>query len=530
MLDATQTDPAATYLWQDGSSGPTFDAIGTGQFFVEVTLGSCTVRDTIDLVIEPQPVVDLGLDITYCTATQHYLEVWNSGAASILWSDGSTGYDLYVDAPDTVWVQASNGQCVASDTIVINLVISGVSVVVDTAICNGFSYTLPDGNVVSADGSYPVTFLTVAGCDSTITTNLTVLAPLASVVDTTVCSGVCIDLPDGISACVDGSYISTIQNTAGCDSTVTTNLTVLAPLASVVDTTVCSGECIDLPDGVSACMDGSYTSTIQNAAGCDSTITTNLTVSPSIDTLVFAEICTGAIYFLPDGSPAPGPGLYTDTLTTAAGCDSIVTTDLSVVAVINASVNATICSGQSYTLPGGGVVSLDGIYSDTLTSVNGCDSVITTTLTVNAAIDTLVVVQICTGAIYFLPDGSPAPGPGPPPATPPPPQGATAPLPPTRGGGPPPPPPRTPPPAADRATPARGGGEAAGRHPPRPPPTAGTGRAPPPPTAPAANAPGGGRGGGGRRTRRPGSPAPGPGIYTDTSPPLPVATASSPST
>ncbi|MBK9538866.1 MAG: hypothetical protein IPO12_09025 [Flavobacteriales bacterium] len=412
VLDATQTDPAATYLWQDGSSGPTFDAIGTGQFFVEVTLGSCTVRDTIDLVIEPQPVVDLGLDITYCTATQHYLEVWNSGAASILWSDGSTGYDLYVDAPDTVWVQASNGQCVASDTIVINLVISGVSVVVDTAICNGFSYTLPDGNVVSADGSYPVTFLTVAGCDSTITTNLTVLAPLASVVDTTVCSGVCIDLPDGISACVDGSYISTIQNTAGCDSTVTTNLTVLAPLASVVDTTVCSGECIDLPDGVSACMDGSYTSTIQNAAGCDSTITTNLTVSPSIDTLVFAEICTGAIYFLPDGSPAPGPGLYTDTLTTAAGCDSIVTTDLSVVAVINASVNATICSGQSYTLPGGGVVSLDGIYSDTLTSVNGCDSVITTTLTVNAAIDTLVVVQICTGAIYFLPDGSPAPGPG----------------------------------------------------------------------------------------------------------------------
>ncbi|MBK7271282.1 MAG: hypothetical protein IPI07_17765 [Flavobacteriales bacterium] len=55
-------------------------------------------------------------------------------------------------------------------------------------------------------------------------------------------------------------------------------------------------------------------------------------------------------------TPAPGPGIYTDTLTTAAGCDSIITIDLSVVAVINASVSDTICSGQSYTLPGGTVV------------------------------------------------------------------------------------------------------------------------------------------------------------------------------
>ncbi|MBK7084164.1 MAG: hypothetical protein IPH53_05665 [Flavobacteriales bacterium] len=109
-----------------------------------------------------------------------------------------------------------------------------------------------------------------------------------------------------------------------------------------------------------------------------------LTVNAAIDTLVVVQICTGASYFLPDGSPAPGPGIYTDTLTTAAGCDSIITIDLSVVAVINASVNTSICSGQSYTLPGGGVVTLDGIYADTLTSINGCDSVIPTTLTVNA--------------------------------------------------------------------------------------------------------------------------------------------------
>ncbi|MBK7271281.1 MAG: hypothetical protein IPI07_17760 [Flavobacteriales bacterium] len=179
-----------------------------------------------------------------------------------------------------------------------------------------------------------------------------------------------------------------------------------------MNATICSGQSYTLPGGGVVSLDGIYSDTLTSINGCDSVITTTLTVNAAIDTLVVVQICTGASYFLPDGSPAPGPGIYTDTLTTAAGCDSIITIDLSVVAVINASVNTSICSGQSYTLPGGGVVTLDGIYADTLTSINGCDSVITTTLTVNAAIDTLVLAQICTGATYFLPDGSPAPGPG----------------------------------------------------------------------------------------------------------------------
>ena len=50
---------------------------------------------------------------------------------------------------------------------------------------------------------------------------------------------------------------------------------------------------------------------------------------------------------------------------------------------LTVSQSASICSGTTYILPGGTVVSTSGIYIDTLTSVNGCDSIITTTLTVN---------------------------------------------------------------------------------------------------------------------------------------------------
>jgi gliding motility-associated-like protein len=49
-------------------------------------------------------------------------------------------------------------------------------------------------------------------------------------------------------------------------------------------------------------------------------------------------------------------------------------------AVIPIPVNALICEGDTYPLPGGTEVSLPGTYTDTLISSTGCDSVIVTTL------------------------------------------------------------------------------------------------------------------------------------------------------
>jgi hypothetical protein len=45
------------------------------------------------------------------------------------------------------------------------------------SICSGQNYQLPNGNVVSQSGTYLSPFTTMLGCDSTITTNLTVVTP-----------------------------------------------------------------------------------------------------------------------------------------------------------------------------------------------------------------------------------------------------------------------------------------------------------------------------------------------------------------
>ncbi|MBK6987457.1 MAG: hypothetical protein IPH33_03965 [Bacteroidetes bacterium] len=93
-----------------------------------------------------------------------------------------------------------------------------------------------------------------------------------------------------------GVYTSHIANAAGCDSTITTNLTVIPNTTSTQTLSICDGATLTLPDGATATVTGTYTSHIANAAGCDSTITTNLTVIPNTTSTQTLSICDGATH------------------------------------------------------------------------------------------------------------------------------------------------------------------------------------------------------------------------------------------
>lgn len=76
-------------------------------------------------------------------------------------------------------------------------------------------------------------------------------------------------------------------------------------------------------------------------------------------------------------------GIYYDSLQTWDGCDSVLIMDLTVMPKIEVFENETICSGDSILL-GGEFQYEAGIYMDSLTSALGCDSIIITTLNVDA--------------------------------------------------------------------------------------------------------------------------------------------------
>jgi len=109
-----------------------------------------------------------------------------------------------------------------------------------------------------------------------------------------------------------------------------------------------------------------------------------MTVNPVYTIAVAASICSGDSLQLPLGSWVDSAGIYTDILSTFSGCDSIITTTVTVDSVIFGAASITICQGDSIQLPGGGYIDTNGVFNDTLLAVSGCDSIIiATSVTVN---------------------------------------------------------------------------------------------------------------------------------------------------
>lgn len=85
-------------------------------------------------------------------------------------------------------------------------------------------------------------------------------------------------------------------------------------------------------------------------------------------------------------------GVYIDSLFNATGCDSIVTTNLTVYPIYDSLQTIYLCSDDSL-LIGGIFQNTTGVYIDTIIDANGCINTITTTLLVFSPINTYVTVN-----------------------------------------------------------------------------------------------------------------------------------------
>ena len=111
-------------------------------------------------------------------------------------------------------------------------------------------------------------------------------------------------------------------------------------------------------------------------------------------------ICEGESILL-GGALQTTPGTYYDTLQSVNNCDSVLVTTLTVNPTYETNLTEVICEGESILL-GGAMQTQPGIYYDTLQSVNGCDSVIATTLTVNPSYEVAIAASICEGESILL--------------------------------------------------------------------------------------------------------------------------------
>jgi hypothetical protein len=109
-------------------------------------------------------------------------------------------------------------------------------------------------------------------------------------------------------------------------------------------------------------------------------------------------------YTAPSGAVHTTSGTYMDTIPNANGCDSVMTISVTVNSRSTAIVTTTVCN--AYYAPSGNLYTASGNYMDTIPNAIGCDSVITINLTVNHASGNTVNATTCStytgpsGAIY----------------------------------------------------------------------------------------------------------------------------------
>ncbi len=264
------------------------------------------------------------------------------------------------------------------------------------AICEGDSAT--NGiSFYSVTGVFADTLTNITGCDSIRVLDLTVNLIDRDTIADTICMGASVTFGTQ-TLTMTGTYADTVQNTAGCDSITVMELLVNDFLRDTISDTICMGASVTFGTQTLT-MTGTYADTVQNIAGCDSITVMELLVNDFLRGTFMDTICeNGPISF--GGSVITMAGSYNDTVQTTAGCDSIITLALTVNPVSRDTIVDTICAGSSSLLGTIGYTTT-GIYSDTLVSSLGCDSIRVLDLFVITYNNPIITVQACDS--FMLP-------------------------------------------------------------------------------------------------------------------------------
>ena len=183
-----------------------------------------------------------------------------------------------------------------------------------------------DGQDYTASGKYYYDNGPVAAgssCHHYTELNLTLLTPAYSTVEVVDCDSA---VYNGVAYYASTTFDEVISGGAanGCDSIVTVKITVNHASASE-DTQIICGSSYDW-NGQTYTTSGDYTYRTTNAAGCDSVVTLHLTINPSYDIVVTDPIVRCGEYVWTEADTTIiTSGTYSHVFATAEGCDSLVT-------------------------------------------------------------------------------------------------------------------------------------------------------------------------------------------------------------
>jgi hypothetical protein len=177
-----------------------------------------------------------------------------------------------------------------------------------------------------------------------------------------------------------GNYNVYVTNSFGCTATSAS----LQVNINLPDSTFLNEEnCLSYiwpTNGIEYFSSGTYTAQLNNISGCDSVVQLQLIINTTDS--IYETIIACSDYTWPaNGNNYTSSGSFTFTLYNQQGCDSVMSLDLQIIPAVFQSQQVSICNGNTFQV-GTNTYSNSGTYIDTLTSASGCDSIVTTILNV----------------------------------------------------------------------------------------------------------------------------------------------------
>ena len=391
VVDVTGGMPPYSYQWND-SLQSTVDSIyglPAGNYTVTVTdAGGCVYLDSISLNLIP-PVFDASI-----TSLNPTCSGAANGSVTAVPVGGTTPYTYYwnydttllnipltnIDTGQYILIIFDGTFCLVLDTVILTepAPVTSSYTQVDVT-CNGGT----DGSIdyTVNGGTLPFTYSWNGGTYTTEDiASLTAGQYIIVALDSNLCpvsDTVQITEPPALQ-----TQITSVNETCFGGSNASIDLTLLTGATPFTFNWNSGQYSIEDPQNILA---GNYSVVVTDNNSCTVSASVTITEPTLITGNRQVTICATDSFFV-GGAYQNTAGIYTDNLTAANGCDSILTTDLSTINVFNTQFTKTVCYGEQFIF-NGVTYNASGNYLDTLTSTGGCDSVVSLTLNVLPDID-----------------------------------------------------------------------------------------------------------------------------------------------
>ncbi|MFN0013992.1 MAG: hypothetical protein ACKVU2_05535, partial [Saprospiraceae bacterium] len=271
--------------------------------------------------------------------------------------------------------------------------------------CAGSSFVY-NGTAVLAGSSQVFVLQNARGCDSLLTVNVAALPASAGTLNASACAGSNFDY-NGTPVAAGSSQVFVLQNAQGCDSLLMVTVTALPVTFGTLNAGACAGSSFNY-NGTPVTAGSSQVFVLQNIHGCDSMLTVNVATWPASAGSFTTQVCTGDTYTY-NGTVLQAGQTQDFVLQNQLGCDSVVTVTVVALPIPTGTEQAGACPGEAFIYQGTALFA-GTTQLFTLTSALGCDSIVTVTVSALPTTTETRVVTICPNETYTFDGATLRPG------------------------------------------------------------------------------------------------------------------------